>query len=219
MESSMKYRAAIFDMDGTILNTLEDLTDSTNYILREYGMPARSPEEIRHFVGNGIRRLLEQAVTEDSTPETVNRIMESFVVYYKDHCAVKTRPYEGITETIRELRNLGVETAVVSNKVDAAVHALNDRYFPGLFDAAAGEKAGIARKPAPDSVFAVLKELGIPKEEAVYIGDSEVDYMTSRNAGMDVIMVDWGFRGEAFLRACGATNIVRKPDELIAYFK
>ena len=218
MEIGMRYRAAIFDMDGTILNTLEDLADSTNHILREYGMPARSLEEIRRFVGNGIRRLLEQAVAEGSTPETVNRVMESFVVYYREHCTVKTRPYEGIAETIRELRRLGVKTAVVSNKVDVAVQALIAQFFPGLFDAAAGEKAGIARKPAPDSVMAVLEELGIPREDAVYIGDSEVDYLTSRNAEMDAIMVDWGFRGEAFLRECGATNIVRRPEELVAYF-
>lgn len=214
----MRYQAAIFDMDGTILNTLEDLADSVNHTLREFVMPERSLLEIRTFVGNGIRRLLEQAVPAGSSAELVDRVLASFVAYYRSHCAIKTRPYEGIADTIAKLREMGVLTAVVSNKVDAAVHDLNEAYFPGLFDAAMGEKPGISRKPAPDSVFAVLEELGVEAKDAVYIGDSEVDYMTAQNAGMDVIMVDWGFRGEQFLRELGAETIVKKPTDLLAFW-
>lgn len=213
-----KYKLAIFDMDGTILDTIEDLKNSTNYALREHGMPERSLAEVKRFVGNGIRRLLEQAVPAGTAPETIDEVFVTFNGYYKDHCADKTKAYDGILPLLKELRSKGIATAVVSNKADYGVQALCRDYFEGLFDYAVGEKAGVRRKPYPDSVFEVLKQFGTDKEDAVYIGDSEVDYETSVNAGMDVIMVAWGFRDEDFIRARGARCIVHEPKEILAFF-
>ncbi|MBO5489185.1 MAG: HAD family hydrolase [Eubacterium sp.] len=215
----MKYRLAIFDMDGTILNTLDDLADSTNYALREHGLPERTLDEVRQFVGNGIRKLIERAVPEGSGEETIVAVHDTFTAYYKEHCAVKTKPYDGIPELIQTLRDQGVLTAVVSNKADYGVQALCEDYFKGLFDCAVGEREGVQRKPSPDSVNMVLKELGVAKEDAVYIGDSEVDYKTSVNAGLDVIMVGWGFRREEYLKKCGAEFVVHKPEEVLERMK
>ena len=211
----MKYKLAIFDMDGTILDTLEDLADSTNYALRVNGMPERTIDEVRRFVGNGIGKLIERAVAEGSTKEDVDRVFNTFTEYYKLHCADKTKAYDGIIDTIKELREMGVKTAVVSNKADFGVQKLCEDYFDGLFDIAVGERRGIKRKPYPDSVFEVLNQLNISKEDAVYIGDSDVDYNTSVNAGIDVIMVGWGFRDEEFILSCGAPFVIHRPEEII----
>ena len=174
----MRYKLAVFDMDGTILNTLEDLADSTNYALKANGLPERTIDEVRRFVGNGIRLLIERAVPADSEPE----LFETFKKYYKTDCAVKTRPYDGIKEVLVSLRKAGCLTAVVSNKADFAVQDLCKDYFDGLFDFAVGEREGIKKKPAPDSVYEVLTKLKTKKEDAVYIGDSDVDFATSVNA-------------------------------------
>ena len=197
----MRYKLAVFDMDGTILNTLEDLADSTNYALKANGLPERTIDEVRRFVGNGIR--------------LVDEVFETFKKYYKTHCAVKTRPYDGIKEVLVSLRKAGCLTAVVSNKADFAVQDLCKDYFDGLFDFAVGEREGIKKKPAPDSVYEVLTKLKTKKEDAVYIGDSDVDFATSVNAGMDVIMVGWGFRDEEFLREKGAKRIIKQPSEIL----
>ena len=210
----MKYKAAIFDMDGTILNTLDDLADTMNYCLRSYGMPERSLSEIRSFLGNGLRVLVEKSVPAYTSNTVMDLICESFAEYYKDHCAIMTRPYEGIETLLRKLRGDGILTAVVSNKVDFAVSELCEKYFDGLFDYSVGERKGQRRKPYPDSVYAVLDFFGISKDEAVYIGDSEVDYMTAKNSGLDVIMVDWGFRDEAALQLMGAKLIAHSTDEV-----
>lgn len=215
----MNYKIAIFDLDGTILNTIEDLADSTNYVLKQNGMPERTLEEINSFVGNGIRKLIERAVPADTTEETIDKVYKEFSNYYKKHCADKTKPYEGITEVIEELRKRDIKTAVVSNKADFAVQILCRDYFPGLFDCCVGDREGQKRKPYPDSVNDVLKKFEIDKEEAVYIGDSDVDIDTARNASMDGITVSWGFRGEEFLRKCGANVIVKEPKELLQYFQ
>lgn len=214
----MNYKLAIFDLDGTILNTLEDLADSTNYALSVNGMPERTIDEVRRFVGNGIHKLIERAVPQGSTEEQVEQVFVTFKEYYKDHCAVKTRPYDGIMELLKTLKENGTLTAVVSNKGDFAVQILCKDYFPGLFDFAVGERAGIRRKPAPDSVLAVLEQFQIPKEEAVYIGDSEVDIQTAKNAGMKEIAVTWGFRPEKFLKENGADCIVHTPEKLLLKF-
>lgn len=211
----MRYKLAVFDMDGTILNTLEDLADSTNYALEANGLPKRTIDEVRRFVGNGIRLLIERAVPADSKPELVDKVFETFKKYYKTHCAVKTRPYDGIKEVLVSLRKAGCLTAVVSNKADFAVQDLCKDYFEGLFDFAVGEREGIKKKPAPDSVYEVLSKLKTKKEDAVYIGDSDVDFATSVNAGMDVIMVGWGFRDEEFLREKGAKRIIKQPSEIL----
>ena len=215
----MKYKLAIFDMDGTILNTLEDLADSMNYALGQHNMPQRTIDEVRRFVGNGIRKLVERAVPTGTEAAQVDEVFETFTVYYKEHCAIKTRPYEGIPEVLKQLRDMGVKTAVVSNKADFAVQSLCEDYFPGLFDFAVGDKEGQRRKPAPDSVNAVLDKFGMDKSQAVYIGDSDVDYETSQNADMDVIMVGWGFRDEEFILSKGAEFVIHKPDEIVEYIK
>lgn len=211
----MRYKLAVFDMDGTILNTLEDLADSTNYALRVNGLPERTIDEVRRFVGNGIRLLIERAVPNGSEAELTDKVFETFKDYYKTHCAVKTKPYDGIKDVLSALRKAGCLTAVVSNKADFAVQDLCHDYFEELFDIAVGEREGIKKKPAPDSVFEVLSKLNINKEDAVYIGDSDVDFATSVNAGMDVIMVGWGFRDEEFLREKGAERIIKQPSEIL----
>lgn len=213
----MNYKIAIFDMDGTILDTLEDLKDSTNYALQQHGMPERTIEEVRQFVGNGIRRLLEQAVVEGSPEEIIDEVLHTFQAYYGEHCADKTSAYEGIIPLLKELRGKGILTAVVSNKVDFAVQTLCQDYFPELFDYAVGEKEGIRRKPYPDSVEEILNRYQMKKEDAVFIGDSEVDFATGQNAGIDVIMVAWGFRTEERLKQIGADCIIHRPEELLNY--
>ena len=211
----MNDALAVFDLDGTILDTLEDLRDSLNYALGAWGCPPRTTEEVRRFVGNGIRKLVERGVPADAGPALTERVYETFVPYYQAHCSIKTAPYPGIPELIARLRAQGVRCAVVSNKADPAVQALCSRYFPGCFDLAVGERPGIRRKPAPDSVNAVLAALDTPRERAVYIGDSEVDLATARNAGLDCILVEWGFRDRAFLQAQGGTVFVSSPEELL----
>lgn len=211
----MRYKLAVFDMDGTILNTLEDLADSTNYALKANGLPERTIDEVRIFLGNGIRLLIERAVPTDTDKKLTDKVFDTFKEYYKTHCAVKTRPYDGIKDVLLELRKAGCLTAVVSNKADFAVQDLCKDYFDNLFDFAIGEREGIKKKPAPDSVFEVLSKLNVEKDNAVYIGDSDVDFATSVNAGMDVIMVGWGFRDEEFLREKGAKRIIKQPSEIL----
>lgn len=210
----MSYKLAIFDMDGTILDTLEDLESSLNFALTEAGCPVRKREEVRRFLGNGMQRLIELAVLPDCPEEKKTKILERFKEHYKIHCADRTKPYDGILELLRTLRENGCRTAVVSNKGDFAVQELNQQYFAGLMDCAIGEKEGVRKKPAPDSVNEVLKELQINRQDAVYIGDSEVDIETAKNAGMDCIIVSWGFREREFLIAQGAELIVDSAEEL-----
>ena len=210
----MAYKLAIFDLDGTILNTLEDLADATNYALGEHGYPGRTIEEVRRFVGNGIRRLIEQAVPDGLTEEETDGVHETFSAHYEQHCADKTRPYEGILQLLQHLRAAGCLTAVVSNKADVAVQPLCKHYYEGLFDYAVGERADIRRKPAPDSVQEVLRRLQVETAEAVYIGDSEVDIQTAQNAGLDSIIVTWGFRDRAYLESQGGRRFVDRPEEI-----
>lgn len=210
----MKYKLAIFDLDGTILDTLEDLTDSVNYALTECGYPTRTITEVRSFVGNGIRRLIERCLPTDAAKTEIDRVHGIFAAYYKAHCAVKTAPYRGTEALLQRLRDGGVLTAVLSNKADFAVQPLVQQYFPGLFDTALGERPGVPRKPAPDGVHEILERLGVSKADAVYIGDSDVDITTAENAGMDCISVDWGFRDRAFLLEHGAKVIVSEPMEI-----
>lgn len=211
----MRYKAAVFDMDGTILNTIEDLTDSTNYALTHHGYPDRTIDEVRRFVGNGIRKLIERAVPEGTATADIDAVFSTFAKYYKEHSAIKTRPYDGIHDAIARLRKAGVFTAVVSNKADFAVQDLCKCYFPGMFDFALGEKTGINKKPAPDMVEEALRNLGVDKKDAVYIGDSEVDLMTAANSGTDVIMVGWGFREEQFILSQGAPFVIHDTDTLV----
>ena len=211
----MKYMIAIFDLDGTILNTLEDLADSTNYALKTCGYPERTMDEVRQFVGNGIRKLMERAVPEGTPVEEIDRVHETFTAHYKVHCADKARPYDGIMELLQNLKKDGCKLAVVSNKADYGVQELCKQYFDGVFDFAVGEREGIRKKPAPDSVNEVLKTLGCSRDRAVYIGDSDVDIQTAANAQMDHIIVEWGFRDVQFLISQGAKVLVEKPEEIL----
>ena len=210
----MKYRLAVFDMDGTILNTLGDISASVNFALRAEHMPERTMAEIRGFVGNGVRRLIELSVPSDASQEACERVYNAFAEHYRLHCADATAPYSGIVDLLSRLRAKGMHTAVVSNKPDDAVKALCVRYFNGLFDAAVGVRDGVRPKPCPDAVCGVLDGLHIERAEAVYIGDTEVDAATAENAGLDFIAVDWGFRERPLLEKQRAQLIASTADEL-----
>lgn len=210
----MKYKLAIFDLDGTILDTLEDLADSLNYALKEAGYPERTLEEVRCFVGNGMLMLVKRALPADADEEVAQSVLAGLKAHYKIHCADKTKPYEGILKLLQVLKDAGYKLAVVSNKADYAVQILCEQYFKDIFDLTVGEREGVCKKPAPDAVNAVLGALQVPRENAVYIGDSEVDIKTAQNADMDSVLVSWGFREAAFLRQQGAKTLVNSTQEL-----
>ena len=211
------YNAVIFDMDGTILDTLEDLKDALNHSLNEFGYPAAfTADETRLFFGSGARAAVARALTAaGGAPEdVVEEVLAFYKPWYATHCDIKTQPYPGVIDLINTLKDAGVKVAVVSNKPDPAVQSLCRDYFPDLFDYAVGEKEGVKRKPSPDMVRSALAELGVPAEQAVYIGDSEVDIQTTQNAGLDCICVDWGFRTKKDLVRSGAKTIVSSCDEI-----
>ena len=210
----MNYKLAIFDLDGTILDTLEDLAASTNYALQNNVLPARSIQEIKRFVGNGMEKLIERAVPNGTDEKTTQKVFADFKEHYAKHCKDNTGPYKGIKELLQKLKDSNVKTAVVSNKGDFAVQELCASFFPDLFDFAVGERANVRRKPAPDSVNEVLLKLKTEKEHAVYIGDSEVDIETGANAHVEVISVAWGFRSKETLAGAGAKRIVNNIGEL-----
>lgn len=203
-------------MDGTILDTLDDLAGSLNAALERNGLPRRTRGEVRRFVGNGIRKLVERGVPAGADLSVIEKVYANFTENYHVHCADRTRPYDGIPELISSLKRNGYKTAVVSNKADYAVQALCARYFDGLFDLAVGEREGIRRKPAPDAIVRVLKTLGCDPGKAVYVGDSEVDIETARSAAVPCISVAWGFRNRAALLKSGASVIVSDAKELLA---
>lgn len=211
----MKYKAVIFDMDGTILNTLEDLKNATNYSLRQFGMPERSLEEVRMFVGNGIRKLVERAVPSGTSEEKIAQVFDVFLEYYEIHSADNTSPYPGILELVEKLKKSGIKTAVSTNKADVPAQELGREYFNGIFDLIVGQQDGLKVKPAPDSVNKILSILDIQKKDAIYIGDSDVDVQTAKNSGLDFIGVSWGFRGRDFLEKNGAKNIVDNANEIL----
>lgn len=210
----IKHKAVIFDMDGTILNTIEDLADALNFALKTNKFPKRSLLEVKSFVGNGIRTLIKRSVPDEINDDEVKQLNADFTEYYSVHCADKTKPYEGILELISKLKKEGLKTAVISNKADYAVQILLEQYFNGLFDVSVGERSGVRKKPAPDTVNEVLKTLNCSPDEAIYVGDSEVDIETAKNAGIECIIVGWGFRDKDFLIAHGAKTVVSDPAEL-----
>lgn len=214
------YETVVFDLDGTLLDTLDDLWAAVNAALGQYGLPLRTREEVRSFVGNGIVKLMERAVgTQDRTD--FNGIITAFKAYYKEHCKDKTTAYAGIIPLLTALKERGIKTAVVSNKADFAVKMLAKEYFDGLLLSAVGEdeEHGIRKKPAPDSLLAVLTEVGAEKSTTVYVGDSEVDIQTAANAGVDCISVTWGFKDETFLRANGGRILIDEPLQILRYCK
>ena len=205
----------IFDMDGTILNTLGDLADSVNYALKLCGWPERGEDEIRKALGNGVKALIEKSVPQGASEEETLKCLEKFKAYYSKHMYVKTAPYPGIKELFKSLKERGCRLAVVSNKFDSAVKELCGIYFKDVFDIAIGESPEVRKKPAPDSVFKALKELKARKEDAVYIGDSEVDYNTALNSGLPCICVTWGFRDMSELEKLGAKVFAHTPAQIL----
>ena len=209
-------KAVIFDLDGTLLNTLDDLADSTNYALSRFGYPARTIEEVRQFVGNGVAKLIERAIPEGKNNPNFEKCLAIFKENYAQNMYNKTAPYNGIIEMLSNLKSKGIKIAVVSNKFDLAVKELCKKYFEGFIDFAAGENEaqGIKKKPAPDTVISVLNEFNFAPEDAVYVGDSDVDIMTAKNSKMPCISVTWGFRDEKFLLENGATILINAPSEI-----
>lgn len=212
----MKYELAIFDLDGTLLDTLEDLMISVNYAMSLNGFAPRSYQEIRTFVGKGMQNLIRQSVPQEAglTDEKIAQVLQQFQAHYAVHKEDHTGPYEGIVQMLDALKEAGMHMAVVSNKADAAVKPLIAGAFPGMFETAVGEREGIRRKPAPDTVYAVLDALEVQKEKAVYIGDSEYDIQTAENAGMDAVIVTWGYRDRDVLEAAGAKVFAESPAQL-----
>jgi len=216
----MIYDIYVFDMDGTILNTIDDLTDATNYAMEKMGYPIHTVTEVKGFVGNGIKKLIERAVPKDTSDEDRVKTYDFFTDFYKIHCKDKTGPYPGIMELLTELKQSGKKLAVVSNKADYAVKVLAEEVFPEMFDIAIGEKEGINKKPARDMVDIAINEIkksaGSDVMTAVYIGDSDVDFKTSVNSELDCILVTWGFRDKEFLIAFGAKYMVDRPEEILS---
>lgn len=198
----------LFDLDGTLLDTLDDLADSVNHVLSEFGYPARSREEVRRFVGNGARRLMALSVPEGAD---VDAALAAFQPYYGAHCQIKTKPYDGIMEALAELAQK-YPIAIVSNKPDHAVKTLCAEYFPGI--CAMGESTDCPRKPAPDMVLKAMRALGV--EKGIYVGDSEVDVQTAKNAGVPCVSVLWGFRDKEEIEAAGGSYFCEKAEDLAA---
>ena len=209
----------IFDLDGTLLNTLDDLADAVNFALTQYGYPQRTLEEIRLFVGNGVRNLIELSIPDGLDNPRFEECLHTFKSHYSKNMQNKTRPYEGVMELLEILRSENIKMAIVSNKFDKAVKELNKQYFGDQIPVAIGESAQIHKKPAPDSVFEALRELGSTVKDAVYVGDSEVDVRTAKNAGLFCIGVTWGFRKREILAKEGAGAIIDHPAELIDVLK
>ena len=212
-----RYDTVIFDLDGTLLNTLEDLADAVNYVMRANAYPERTIDEVRRFVGNGIRRLMELAVPEGVTGEDFERVFEEFKSYYTEHCQIKTCAYEGIMPLLEKLYADGYAMAIVSNKNHAAVCELNALYFKKYIEVAIGQKDGIRKKPAPDTVLQALKELGKEKDSAIYVGDSEVDFATAENSEMDCALVTWGFRTPEELAEFTPKAMIDRPEQLLDF--
>lgn len=207
----------IFDLDGTLLNTLNDLAVSTNYALREAGMPERTIDEVRRFVGNGVKKLMERAIPQGLENPRFDETYATFRRHYLEHGLDTTLPYKGIPEVLDELKRRGKKLAIVSNKFYKATQELAEHFFSGTIDVAIGERENIKKKPAPDTVIEAMRQLGVGKEGTVYIGDSDVDIDTARNSGVPCISVLWGFRDRQFLIAHGATHLISEPKELLNF--
>lgn len=213
----MKYKTLIFDLDGTLLNTLLDLASSVNYAMRECGFCERTTDEVRRFIGNGVEVLIRRAVPEGTSEEEYKKALDVFKTHYKQNSRNKTAPYDGICELLQKLKEDGYNLAIVSNKVDFAVKDLRDEFFNGLIDVAIGDSDATRTKPEPDMVYKAIEELGVDKESCIYIGDTDVDIETARNSGMDCISVSWGFRLRSELEECGATMIADCAEDILKF--
>jgi phosphoglycolate phosphatase len=205
-----------FDLDGTLLDTLEDLRDAVNYALKKNNMPERTTDEVRRFVGNGVEKLMVRSVPDGKANPAFDMTFLDFRIYYGEHCKEHTRPYPGVLLLMKELAARGIRMAIVSNKIDSAVKELDREYFDGLTQAAIGEMEGVSRKPAPDTALKAMRELGVSAENTIYVGDSDVDIETAANAGIPCVSVTWGFRNAEFLREHGAELLIDHPLDLLS---
>lgn len=209
------YDVYVFDLDGTLLDTLADLAASCNHAMRAVGLPEHSTDDVRRFVGNGVRKLIERAVPDGDRNPLFEPALTIFRQHYLEHSLDSTKPYDGIMPLLRALKSRGKTVAVVSNKFDAATKSLCQHFFSGLVDVAIGESERVRKKPAPDTVIEVMRQVGATKEQVVYIGDSDVDIATAANCGIPCISVLWGFRDRDFLLSHGATTLLEKPSEML----
>ena len=212
----MRYKGILFDMDGTVLETLRDLNSAINHTMEHFGYKTQSLEQTKYNVGNGSRRLIERSVPAGTSDGEIERILDYYLPYYNAHSNETTAPYDGITELMKALKAEGLRLAIVSNKPDETVRELSEVYFSGLLETGVGEneRKGIRRKPAPDTALSAAALMGLEPGECLYVGDSEVDVLTAKNAGMDCASVLWGFRTEQELREAGAKLFFSTPEEL-----
>lgn len=210
----MKH-AVIFDLDGTLLNTLGDLRAATNHALAVRGLPPHSMEEIRQFIGNGIRLLICRAMPEGTPEAEIDAALDDFKAYYAAHIHDRTVPYDGIPQLLTALRKRGIKVAVLSNKIDSASQQLIEYFFPGKTDVVFGEHVGVPRKPDPTSCRMVMQQLGVQPEQVLYVGDSGTDMQTAKNAGLYAVGVTWGFRSKEVLLKYGADVLVHRPEQIL----
>ncbi len=217
----MKYTTLLFDLDGTLLDTLSDLHLAVFHALHAFNMPQRSLDEVRMMVGNGIKKLIDRAVPEGTPPEKTAQVLDVFRDYYSQNSRINTAPYDGVPVTLKLLSQKGYKMAVISNKIDSAVKELNRDFFAEYIPIAIGDREGRNKKPAPDSLYEAMELLGVTKEECLYIGDSDVDIVTAKNAGIPCIGCAWGFRGREFLRKHGLDDawILEKPTDLPTFIE
>lgn len=215
----MRYSTVIFDLDGTLLNTLDDLAASVNYAMRQCGFCERTRDEVRRFIGNGVKVLIRRAVPDGTSEEEYQKAYGEFKKHYVKNSRNMTAPYEGVTDLLKKLRESGYKLAIVSNKIDFAVKDLRDEFFEGIIDVAIGDSDATRTKPSPDMVYKAMAELDVGASECVYVGDTDVDIETAKNSDMDCISVSWGFRTRAELESCGATMIADCTEDIIGFLE
>lgn len=216
----MAVKAVIFDLDGTLLNTYEDLANAVNFALKENGFPAHDAEKYKYFCGNGTDVMITRALPENARDEkTLAKVRELYFEYYNAHSGECTRPYDGIPEMLKSLKTNGIKLAVVSNKIDFMTQSVVKEYFGDIFDFVTGQRDGIIPKPDPSMIFKVMREFGVTPEECIFVGDTGVDALTGKNAGIFTVGVLWGFRDEAELRENGASVVIKRADELFEFLK
>lgn len=210
-------KAVIFDLDGTLLNTIDDLTDSTNFALSNFNYPRKSIMEIKNFVGNGVEKLIERAIPMGKENKNFNACLKLFTIHYSQNNCNKTCPYNGILDLLTQLNQNNIKIGILSNKYDNAVKNLCKKYFSKTFDIAQGETDKIKRKPCADGVLNIISEFNLKKNEVIFVGDSEVDIQTAKNAGIDCLSVLWGFKDKDFLIKNNAIHLISKPSEILDY--
>ncbi|MFK4785928.1 HAD family hydrolase [Fusobacterium sp. MFO224] len=209
-----KIKAILFDMDGTLMNTLDDLTDSTNHILGKNNLPKRTKEEVRSFLGHGIRWTIAKAVPEGTDENIIDKCYREMLVYYKKHSMIKTAPYNGVKQAMENLHKEGYKIAIITNKAESSAKKISEKFFGDMVDFTIGDDEVTPLKPCPENIYRALKNLNLTKEEAVYVGDSEVDVLTGKNSSMEMIAVLWGFRDKEILLKNGAKIFANNPLEL-----